>query len=221
MQFEQQCFTGNLFSICDHQRWHVQCWATLHSGHVFSEQGLLLCTHFDNTGSPKWKQHHIKLSWIWAMFLYFIMPCICGHTSVRGHYIQQYFSLLTTWATFSPEQLLSPPLNTLRKTFPLIESILKAIAKESSKSEICLQLGISKVEHSNIQVCSSPFLCCAHFDIPGRTSCIISSPRTSSWKWEHQIIQRLSYFIELHTSLFFPCYFYIYFSFTGFAQILS
>ena len=146
----------------------------------------MLCTHFDNTGSPKWQQHHIKLSWIWAMFLYFLIPCICGHTSIRGHHIQQYFSLLTTWASFSPEQLLSPPLNTLRKTFPLTESISKAIAKESSKSEICLQLGISKVEHSNIQICSSSFLCRGHFDIPDRTSCIISSPSTSSWKWAIQ-----------------------------------
>ncbi|KIK00176.1 hypothetical protein K443DRAFT_122913 [Laccaria amethystina LaAM-08-1] len=79
------------------------------------------------------------------------MPCICRRTSVRGHRIQRYFSPLTTRATFSPERLLSPPPGALRKTFPLIESVSEAIAKEGRESAICSQLGISEVEHSNIQ----------------------------------------------------------------------
>jgi hypothetical protein len=134
---------------------------------------------YDNTGLPKRQQHlykdQLNLSYV---PLYLLMPCICRRTSVRGHRIQRYFSPLTTRATFSPERLLSPPPGALRKTFPLIESVSEAIAKEGRESAICSQLGISEVEHSNIQVCSCLFLRCDLFYIPDRTSCMISSTTT-------------------------------------------
>jgi len=152
MQFEQNSVSLlNLFSIRNHQRWHVQHWATLCSGHIFSEQGLLRHScRFDKKWQYKVAQAttmsykgQANLSYV---PLYFLMPCICSCTTVRGHHIQRYFLPLTTQATFSPERLLSLLPSTLRTTFPLIESVSKAIAKESSESEICSQLSISRVE---------------------------------------------------------------------------
>ncbi|KIJ97141.1 hypothetical protein K443DRAFT_124178 [Laccaria amethystina LaAM-08-1] len=78
------------------------------------------------------------------------MPCICTRTSTRSHRIQRYFSPPTTQAAFIPERLLTPPPSTLRTTFSLIESASQASTKESSMSEVCAQLGISKEKYSEI-----------------------------------------------------------------------
>jgi len=148
---------------------------------------IFVLTKNDNTGLPKQQQHCIKVRWIWAM-----IPCTfkCPVSAIVFQ-----FGVIASSDTSRRSQ---PRLHSVQNDYLACRQALwerHFLLLSPYQRPLPRKAASRRFTHNSVSVrWNTPtfrfvlglLLCYALFDIPDRTSCIISSPSTSSWKWAIQ-----------------------------------